>query len=138
MGTGVGTVAGFRVRDGNVTATVSDDLERLIRLSVENVLPGVLAEMEREVAPVLAAARAAWPVETGKSRDGLVQVTTLDTGKSEVSVGIRDDVPYAIFVKPSKAKSTSWQTLVRGPMGEVQKRVAVTLGPAILRALRAT
>lgn len=125
-------------RDGNVTVTLDDAWTKLARQAVDAALPGVLKTMEREVAQLADAAAEEWPVRTGKSRAGLEVVTSIDVGRSEVKVSIRNDVPYAIYVRPKvwHGAATAWSRLVQGPMGKLQVELVQILGPEILAAIR--
>jgi hypothetical protein len=120
---------GFRYRQGGVTVTLDDGLERFARAAVEAAAPGALKALRENVKPVFDAAYAAWPVKTGISRDGLDMTETVDADRSTISVGIRNDVPYAIFVRPKAwyQATTAWQRLVRGPMLKVEKRIVTDL-----------
>ena len=128
----------FRARDGNVTVTLDDTLERLVRAAAEKVLPGVLKVMEAGVSEVLDEAHDDWPVKTGRSRAGLQRSTELDLGRSAITVRARNDVPYAIYVKPAAwhGATTAWQRLVRSPMGALHKEFVEQLGPVIVEQLR--
>jgi hypothetical protein len=131
-------VANTVFRDGNVTVTLDDGLTRLARAAIDNVLPGVLATMEREVAQLADLAAEDWPVVSGVSRAGLQVTTTIDVGKSQVKVGVRNDVPYAIFVRPKAwhGASTAWARLVQKPMGVLHLELVEVLGPQIIEAVR--
>lgn len=132
-----GTLA-FRVRDGNVTVTLDDGLSDLVAAAIDRALPGVRARMVADSAEILDFAVDEWPVKTGRSRAGLELVQELDLGRSSFAVRARNDVDYAIFVKPAKwhGATTAWQRLVRGPMTSLHKELTETLGPVIVAALR--
>lgn len=128
----------IRARAGDVTVTLSDELETLVRATIERALPGVLDRMERDTGELLDHARGDWPVKTGQSRNGLEQHTRVDAEITEISVEIRNDVPYAIYVRPAKwhGATTAWQRLVRGPVGSLHAELTRELGPLIVEALR--
>lgn len=128
----------LQVRQGNVTVTLDDGLEKLARAAIENVLPGVLDEMTRLAAEVASDAHADWPVKTGKSAAGIRLVQELDLGRSSVAVRIRNDVSYAIYVKPAvwHGATTAWERLIRKPMADLHRELTERLGPQIVEALR--
>lgn len=128
----------FKARDGNVTVELDDGLEDLARAAIEKVMPGVLARIETDVLSLVEFAYDEWPVKTGESRGGLERNTVLDMGRSEIRGEIRNDVPYAIYVRPAAwhGATTAWQRLVRGPMGSLHKELTDELGPVIVEALR--
>lgn len=124
------------LRDGDVTVTLDEDLADLARRAVDAVLPGVTRAMGRAIGEILVAARASWPVKTGRSRDGLAQVTAITT--DSVRVAIETRVPYTFFIKPQSlhGASTAWQRWVRGPVTAARKDLEGELGPVIVAALR--
>lgn len=126
-------------RDGDVSVTLDESLADLARRAVDAVLPGVTLAMERAIGELLVAARASWPVKTGRSRDGLTQVTVITPGSS-VRVAIETHVPYTFFIKPKSlhGANTAWQRWVRGPVTGARKQISVDVGPVIVAALRGT
>lgn len=128
---------GFRIRDGDVTVTLDDGLERLARAALDEVIPGVVRRMESDVGGILDDAASEWPIETGRSRAGLARQTTLLLGGEGVEVLIADPVPYVPFIKPRKlhGATTAWQRYVRGPMAALHRELTITLGPVIVDAL---
>lgn len=126
------------IREKNVTVTVSDTFERIARAAAQDVAPGVLDTMERELGAVLDDARASWPVRTGVSREGLALETALDRDLTQVSVKIRNDVPYAVYVRPAAlyGATTAWERFVRKPARKAVQGLIKILGPRITGALR--
>jgi hypothetical protein len=74
----------------------------------------------------------------GREPRGLKLVEELDLGKSSYAVRLRNDVGYAIYVRPRKwhGATTAWQRLCRSPMGKLHAELVKTLGPQIIAAIR--
>lgn len=125
-------------RSGGVAVAYSDVLDRVARAAIERAAPGVLQAMERELGEVHEAARRDWPVRTGRSRDGLVLDSALDPTTGRLRVSIRNDVPYAIYIKPKKlyGATTAWERYVRKPGRVKVRELARELGPVLLAVLR--
>lgn len=128
----------FRARAGNVTVELDEGLDKLVGQAIDLALPGIRAVMFREVAQLADLARDGWPVVTGRSRDGLQVVEEIDINRGTYTVRIRDDVPYAIYVRPKAwhGATTAWQRLVRGPMGKLHLELVPLLGPEIIERIR--
>lgn len=125
-------------REGGVTVQFSEELDRLARNLIDELVPGLLAALEAEVGEVLAVARSEWPIKTGKSNKGLVMVTEIQRGGELIVVGIRNDVPYAPYVRPKEwfGATTAWSRLVRLRMSAVNKQVVRKFQPILLEAMR--
>lgn len=83
-------------RDGDVSVTLSGDLEGWVRRAVEQAAGGVLDVLEREAGEVASRAKADWynQVEKETGLSGQIGVrTVIDVGRGEVrvSVGSTDD-----------------------------------------------
>lgn len=120
------------VRDGDVTVTLSDDLEVLARRALEVAAP-TLRAIETRLAADLDAAQAAWPVRSGASRAGLHLETAivLDSG---ARVAIRGSVPYTGWVRPAAlhGATTAWARYVAAPVRAAHRELTETLGPTIV------
>ena len=119
-----------------VTVDWGDDLEQIARRALENVVPGCITVLEREVDSVLRDARAAWPVLTGTSRDGLRSAITIRPDGT-IRGSVLNSVDYAVYVKARRlgGSGSAVVQLLRRPITEAAQRVATDLGPAITRAL---
>lgn len=128
---------GFTIRDGDVTVTLSDDLEVLARRAVDAITRGGTAAVESKVAGVLAAAQSQWPVVTGRSKGGLDDRTTVTLG-SGVRVSIDTSVGYTFYIRPRSlhGATTAWQRWIRGPMYAARKALESEIGPVIGDALK--
>lgn len=104
---------------------------------MDELVPGVVAALEAEVREVLAIAKSEWPIKSGRSNKGLVMVTEIRNGDTLV-VGIRNDVPYAPWVRPKEwfGATTAWQRLVRGRIVIVNREVVKRFQPILIEAMR--
>lgn len=114
---------GRTVRRGTATVTVTGyepTVERAARLEA------VAAEIVLErLGVVHEGARARWPVDTGRSRDGLDLVATPTGGR------ILNLVPYAPFVHAAREKRRSWDLLVRSKIAQDRVKLATMFGEAV-------
>lgn len=133
----------FVARDGNVTVTLDDGLQKLVKAAIDKALPGVRQVMGSEAATILDEAQSEWPVQSGNSRDGLALREELDLGRSSYAIRIvanaNGRAPYTVYVRPRAwhGATTAWARLVRGPMVKLHKELVDTLGPQITAAIRA-
>ena len=127
----------LRAKAGKVTVEYDDVLDRLYRAAAERLAPGLLDACERKMEAVRDAAASAWPVKTGRSRAGLEVVSSIDANSGRLTVQIRNDVVYAVYVPLSSTygSSTAWQRLVRDPGRKATKELAAELGPVTLGIL---
>jgi hypothetical protein len=127
-----------RYREGNVTVTLDEGLARWVEQVLQDTERAVVDHMEREVEKVYEAARADWPVRTGRSRDGLRTALTFDRTRGRVEGSILALVPYSVYIKPRKlrGKTTAWQQYARGPMTKLKKRLVLELGDVIIAGNR--
>lgn len=127
-----------RYREGNVTVTLDEGLARWVEQVLQDTERAVVAHIEREVEKVYEAARAEWPVRTGRSRDGLRTALTFDRTRGRVEGSILALVPYSVYIKPRKlrGKTTAWQAYARGPMTKLKKRLVLELGDVIIAGNR--
>lgn len=88
-----------RYREGNVTVTLSHDLEGFLRRAVEASAAGLLDALERPAEKVAADARAAWYQQVDKrtGESGDIQVVTT-ISPTEVRVSIVSSAAYAKYV----------------------------------------
>ena len=127
-----------RYREGSVTVTVDDELAALVERLLEETAPGVRDRIESEVEAVYRAAVSAWPVKTGRSRDGLRTAITLDRSQGRIEGAVLALVGYSVYIKPRKLrKGTAWQTYVRGPMTDLKRRLLAELGDVIVNGRKA-
>ncbi len=128
---------GISLRAGDVTIKLSDGLDRFVERAIHNSAPGMLERITARVEPVLADARAAWPVKTGKSRAGLDLDVLVDTDREKLRVRIVNTVDYAIFVRPSAyfGAATAWSRLVQKPMKRIHSELADELAAEIAKAV---
>ncbi len=127
-----------RYREGNVTVTLDEGLARWVEQVLHDTERAVVDHIEREVEKVYQAARADWPVRTGRSRDGLRTALTFDRTRGRVEGSILALVPYTVYIKPRKlrGKTTAWQAYARGPITALKKRLLLELGPVIVSGNR--
>lgn len=124
----------IRYREGNVTVTVGDELQRWVDELIRSTAHEVLGAIELEVDRVYRAAVSDWPVKTGRSRAGLRTALTLDRTQARVEGSVLALVPYSVYIKPRKlrGRTTAWQEYVRGPMTAARKRLVAQLGDVIV------
>lgn len=117
---------------GTMQVEVDDGTERLVRAALEQTAPTVVREIERRVDQVIADARSAWPVRTGRSRAALVSGLRLPDADT-VEGFVRNDVDYAFYIKGRQqgGKST-YVELVRKPMRRAADDIVAELGQAIV------
>ena len=114
---------GRTARRGSATVSVTgyeQTVERAQRL--DEVAAGIVLE---RLGVVHEGARARWPVDTGRSRDGLDLVATSKGGK------IVNLVPYAPYVHAAREKRRSWDLLVRTRIAQDAGKLAAFFGEAI-------
>ena len=121
-------------RSGNVVFSLSTDLEAEIERALGEAERAVIAAVEAERDQVFAQARQYWPVETGKSRDGLVTYTQIDLVTGKVKAGIRNPVAYARWVRLPK-RGFALSGLLRGPMRRAGKRLVKNIGADLEKVL---
>lgn len=128
----------LRAKAGKVTVEYDDVLDRLYRAAAEKLAPGLLSTCEATLEAVRDKAAAEWPVKTGRSRAGLEVVSSIDVNSGRLTVQIRNDVTYAVYVPLASTfgASTAWQRLVRDPGRRALKELAKKLGPVTLDLLR--
>jgi hypothetical protein len=135
----------FIARDGGVTVTLDDGLEKLVKATIDAALPGVREKMLAESVTLIDDAQAEWPVgDDGPphSRDGLALREELDLGRSSYAVrivgNVNGDTPYTVYVRPKAwhGATTAWARLCRSPMTKLHKELVKTLGPIITAAIK--
>jgi len=125
----------IRYREGDVTVTVDDGLRRWVESLLEETGGVVYERIERDVRAIFDEAVARWPVKTGRSRDGLRTAVLLDRGAARVEGQILALVPYSVYIKSVKGGlqgKNAWQSLVRGPMTLLKRRLLAELGDVIV------
>lgn len=125
---------------GGVTVEYDDVFGDLLRRAVDDVAPGLLSTIERRYAKVHSYAKRRWPKDTGKSRAGLILVTAIDLVRQQVTVEIRNDVDYAIYVRlygRVYGATTAWQRLVRDRIKPVNAKLRDELLPIVVGMLAA-
>lgn len=127
-----------RYREGGVTVTLDEGLARWVEGVIDSTQRAVVDHIEREVQKVYEAARADWPVKTGRSRDGLRTALTFDRTRGRIEGSILALVPYSVYIKPRKlrGKTTAWQAYARGPMTKLKKQLLNELGDVIIAGNR--
>lgn len=92
---------------------------------------GVVSVLGPVVERVVAEARAAWPVRTGRSRLGLrIVVRRLPDGS--VTWEVRNDVPYSGVIFDRKRKpAPTWLRILKLPLREALR----SAGPDVVREL---
>ena len=125
-----------RFREGNVTITLTDDLERFAREAVDRLLPGVLQRLEAEAQEVLNTARNNWPIKPGRSAAGFRLATEIRN--DSVFVAVENHVPYAFYVRPREwfGADTAWNREVKKPMRKVAQQIVREMGDVTADALR--
>lgn len=108
-----------RYRDGDVTITLSGDLEGFVRRAADAALGGALAVIEAEADEVAATAREQWyrqvTLRTGKSGQ-IARITVISDDYVRVSVGSTD-------TRPAKGgKSAALFVRRPGPLSQVERK----------------
>lgn len=112
-----------RYKDGTVTVTLDDGMERFVRGLLSRAETETVRRLEAEMEPIAATARAAWygprgvTRETGKS-GAIDVVTTIDATRGEVrvSIGSTDDrvvngKPMPVYVHTPGLLATEARTV---------------------------
>ena len=120
----------IRLGRGKSTLILSDGQASLVREAVDEGMPGVLERLEQEAEDHYAAAREAWPVRKGWSRDALNWWIRLPKGDLSVIEGFVGFEPgergteYAHLVKGRKdGGKQSWRVHLQKPMRERSVRL---------------
>lgn len=115
----------YAIRAGNVTFDVRDGLADAVQRTLRNLDDNVLRRANAAADEVFEEARASWPVKTGRSRDGLERVTTVDVGEGTIRVSIRNTVEYAKYIKAKNLGGKSpFVELLRKPLVRVARDLA--------------
>lgn len=130
-------------KSGAMTFTLSTDMTKEVEAAIGAAEKAIIAEVERERDVVLDAAVRTWPVETGRSRKGLVPYSQFDLLNGKFKSGIRNPVEYARYVRLAKGHATKRRkgkgfaltALLRTPMKRAGKRLAKNLGPELQKAM---
>lgn len=128
----------LRISDGGAYALLDDELEAFVRRAIEASSEGVLDTVTKAGVALADDARDQWPVKTGVSKAGLELAIKVDLKGLRVIAEVRNDVPYAIYIKPKvlHGASTAWQRYVRGPAKVAQKNLEADLVDAIIARVR--
>lgn len=107
-----------RFKSGDVTLTLSGDLEAIVRNAVRQVSGGLLDAMEAAAAEVADEARSDWySAEEGvtrrSGRSGVLDVVTTVT-EAEVRVSLGSTAEYAHLVRRPGALSTAVEEITEG------------------------
>jgi hypothetical protein len=128
----------LRFGTGGVRVVMDDTLDQLYRRAIERVAPGVLRRIEDATADVYASARAAWPVKTGRSRDGLEHHVTVSPDQTSVRGSITNPVKYARYIKAKKLDGKSaFVELLRKPLRARAADLAEVLAMEAVTGLKA-
>lgn len=120
---------------GKLSVVLDDGAARLVERALRTAAPTVTRRIEEETGKVFASALHDWPIKTGKSKRALDQGIRVPNATT-VEGFIRNDVPYAFYIKGMKQRGKStWVELVRKPMQAAAKVVADELGPDLRRAM---
>lgn len=97
----------IRVKSGNTTAEVSNELANSIERTLKELAPDSLQVIENAIDNIYQKARNDWPVRYHKSRskhskEKLQRGITLDISNGTVSGFIRNDAEYAWAIKVGK------------------------------------
>lgn len=113
-------------------ATMHDLVDRAIR----NAAPAVVDALEREAERIHDAARRAWPVKTGLSRDSLdwgIRIQPPD----KIEAFVHNTASHARFIKGNaQGGRHTWTVLVRRPMRRKARALADELAGDLLAVAR--
>ena len=128
-------MAKLRFGSGSVSAEMSDRLEEIARAAIREASPGALEAIEGSMAPILRSAQAEWPVDTGRSRNGLRFEVLLST--NDVRGRIVGDAPYTRWVRPRKwfGARTAWNETVAKPVKAAVREIVKTIGDRLVAAM---
>jgi hypothetical protein len=131
-------MANLRYGTGGLRVTMSDELDQLYRRAIERVAPGVLRRIEDATADVFNAARAEWPVKTGRSRDALEHHVTVSPDQTSVRGSITNPVKYARYIRAKKLDGKSaFVELLRKPLRARAADLAEVLATEAVTGLKA-
>ena len=118
-------------KSGNVTVSVNDALERVADRSKQLASP-ISRQLDRQIEEIEADAAFRWPVDTGRSRDGLFS-GVLTQQPDFVEAFISNDVPYAQFVRFEN--SLAFDKLVIQPVLRRLPEIAALIGETVTETL---
>ena len=132
----------LKVRSGNVTVEVGDELERAIRAAIDRAAPWLVPAVEAEIDDIVTEARDLWPIgsRTGQkaykarrgiphSRDLFEAYTVVDLDGAIRGV-ITNKADYWLFIKGAPAAE-----YIRKPFRTRAKRLAGELADELRRKM---
>lgn len=121
---------------GKAQITVDAHLNTLLSKMLDAAAPVTKAVLTRETEAIFDAAEQAWPVKTGRSKEGLTTgIRFVNT--STIEGFIADAVPYVYYIKGRKqgGKST-WVTLVTKPFKAATPAVCQQLASELIKKVK--
>lgn len=120
----------LQIKEGKVTVTLDDDVERMVRDLVDRLAPGVRELVGDAARELHDQARDNWPVGPDRkdrpyhSRDRIQWTVLVDTKKSEIRGAVWCDAEWAKYIKPKgKGGKTAFVLYFRGPAGKLRVRL---------------
>lgn len=157
IGSGMIKMGRITYKSGRTTVSMSDDLERMIRRTLDKAAPTLIPVLEATTSTIEAKAEDVWPVRSGKSKAGLESETRITS--DSVSGVLLDKEGYTYKIKfPNRVSHTAqeeaetwarhrrhltdapsadlqgkpaWNTLIRDPVRKAAKDVAQECGAEI-------
>lgn len=133
----------IKVGRGRTEVTITGALADGLEAELREALGPVGTTMQEEADAILKAAKAAWPVKSGESRDSLKTALRVHPGEFKVEVQLYSPLAYVRYVKSTKVgdkedavrNRSPFQDLLRKPAREAEKKLATVLPGVIGRAL---
>lgn len=131
-------MSGLRLRSGNSTVTLDDDLSDFVRQALEASHGAIVQAMEDEVQAVHRGAVERAPVKSGRFRRGLRYHLEIDPSSDEIKATITSEAPYTRWIRSPvmQGYDSVWQGLVAAPMRRAGKRLVTRLGDDIAGAMK--
>jgi hypothetical protein len=121
-------VSKVRVGRGSVVVEIDDGIADALLAAAEAALPGAVDVMKAELAAVVDAGRAGWPVGRDRgephSRDLFEVDVRIDPVDFAVEGVITNRAPYAYKILLPGGYGSPWQKLIRKPTLDAAQRIA--------------
>jgi hypothetical protein len=115
---------------GKVKATISKTVAKAAD-GLEAVVAKVIKARQEAI---LARAKLQWPVETGRSREGLYVKETQQGAKVSTEIAYR--MPYTLAVHRAGVSITAWEEFVMGPVRADAESTTKAVADAVIAKLR--
>lgn len=120
---------------GIVSVDIDRTLEDIVKQALQRTNPGVLEEMEAVSDKIFDRAIRRWPVDSGKSKQGLEKSRRI-VNFNTLEVFITNKVKYTFFIRgKAQNRRRTWNVLVSTPGSRAGTRLAEKIGDRLAETL---